>query len=425
MSFLRSPLKIWALAGLTAMGLLTGCGCGCGGDDVAAATPAGPAPVVSVAGPTRVVTNTLYSYSASLSSGTASAWSWLWGDASANGSGSPVPKVWYRVGSFNVKADATVNGQTVSGSTSVTAAAPLGAGGLHTCALKGDGKVACWGDNSQGQLGDGSTTNRATPTVVPNVNDAVAVAASSESHTCALIADGAAVCWGDNWTGQLGDGSTMDRSIPTLVSGLSDAVALTTGSLHTCALKSDGTVACWGYNSSSQLGDGTTTYRLTPTVVPGLSGVVSVGAGGAHTCALKGDGTVACWGRDSVDDGAITPHATPKAVAGLSDVVSLAVGDKHTCALKGDGTVACWGDDTHGQLGIDNPNSFAFTPQPTVVPGLSGVLTVAAGRFHTCALKADGSVICWGTGDSGQLGDGLATDHFTPTPTSAGAVFWK
>jgi hypothetical protein len=140
------------------------------------------------------------------------------------------------------------------------------AGGDHTCALRSDGAVRCWGANGNGQLGDGTTTERHTPVAVSGLTNAVAIA-GGDYHSCALLSDGSARCWGYNGYGQLGDGSTTNRLTPVAVSGLSNAVAIATGGDHTCGLLSDGGARCWGHNGDGQLGDGTTTERRTPVVV--------------------------------------------------------------------------------------------------------------------------------------------------------------
>jgi alpha-tubulin suppressor-like RCC1 family protein len=292
----------------------------------------------------------------------------------------------------------------------------IAAGDNHTCARTGGG-VKCWGDNFSGQLGDGTTTQRLTPVDVSGLSSGVSAIASGFEHTCALTTGGGVKCWGDNSSGQLGDGTTTQRLTPVDVSGLGNSVsAIAAGAFHTCALTTGGGVKCWGANFDGQLGDGTTTQRLTLVDVSGLgSSVSAIAAGFAHTCAVT-TGGVKCWGLNrfgQLGDGTTTQRLTPVDVSGLSSVVSaIAAGGEYTCALTGVGAVECWGANSSGQLG-DGTTSNRLTPVD--VSGLSrGVSAVAAGAFHTCALTAGGRAKCWGNNFSGQLGDGTGSTHLTP-----------
>ncbi len=176
----------------------------------------------------------------------------------------------------------------------VLSASVVSSGSLHTCALTAVGRVQCWGRNFSGQLGDGSTTGTSTSVTVSGLTDVVSISAG-RYHTCAVINDGHVQCWGSNAEGQLGDGSTIDTSTAVTVSGLSDAVSVSAGGEsggHTCVVTSGGRVQCWGNNDSGQLGDGSGTDALNPVTVTSLSGAVSVSAGGSHSCALYQDEVV-------------------------------------------------------------------------------------------------------------------------------------
>ena len=287
----------------------------------------------------------------------------------------------------------------------------VAAGGAHTCGLVLGGGARCWGGNEFGQLGDGRSGTQAASAVPVDVEglerDVVAIAAGSD-HTCALTEAGDVFCWGRNVDGRLGDGTTDDRATPVAVDRLdSDVVAIAAGSTHSCALTEAGAVLCWGGNTFGQLGDGTMTDSATPVQVDGLdSDVVAVTAGSTHTCAVTSGGDAFCWGSNSdgrLGDGTTDDRAPPTSVAGLADtpIVAISAGFNHTCALTAAGGVSCWGGNASGQLGNGET---AESGTPVLVSGLSsGVVSVSSGGFHTCALTQDGQVLCWGENVFGQV----------------------
>jgi len=299
----------------------------------------------------------------------------------------------------------------------------LAAGGYHTCVLLTLGGVRCWGDNREGQVGDGTNTNRLLAVDVTGLTSGVASVASGRWHSCAVLESGGIRCWGDNVYSQLGDGTTVDRSTPVGVLGLSSNAALVSaGGWHSCALLDTGGLQCWGENGYGQLGNGTTTRSAVAVDVTGLaSGVAGLCLGGAHTCALVESGGVKCWGMNNygaVGDGTLNPRYTPVDVTGLaSGVAAVTCGRYHTCALLDTGGVQCWGGNDEGQLGNGLTTNSSV---PVNVTGLSsGVTALSAGQFyHTCALLDSGGVMCWGDNVSGQLGDGTTTDRPTPVGVS-------
>ncbi|MFZ1755147.1 MAG: hypothetical protein WAU10_15460, partial [Caldilineaceae bacterium] len=292
------------------------------------------------------------------------------------------------------------------------------AGRYHTCALGTGGSGKCWGLNSSGQLGDGTTVDTPTPVDVVGVGNGMATIAAGVGHTCVLTTTGGVKCWGYNEYGQLGDGTLVDKITPVDVAGLtSGADAVAAGFRHTCALTTVGGVKCWGNNDFGALGDGTTVDNPTPVDVVGLSGgVAAIAASTARTCALTTAGGVKCWGDNSngeLGDGTTESKTTPVDVVGLgSGVTAIAAGSSYTCALTSAGGVKCWGANGRGQLGDGTTTS---TTTPVDVAGLgSGVTAIAAGILHTCALTTAGGVKCWGYNTYGQLGDGTIVDNSTP-----------
>ena len=294
----------------------------------------------------------------------------------------------------------------------------LSLGAYHSCATFQGGATQCWGTNADGQLGDESVGLARSPAAVPGLSSGVTAIAAGYAHTCARLTGGAVKCWGANGSGRVGDNSTATRLAPVDVAGLSSGVVtLAAGGAHTCALLTGGAVKCWGANDWGQVGDNSTTTRLTPVDVAGLSsGVTAIAAGYDHTCALLTGGAVKCWGDNfwgQLGDNSTNSQFAPVDVAGLSSgVTAIAAGYAHTCARLTGGAVKCWGANGSGQVG---DNSTATRLAPVDVSGLSsGVVTLSAGGFHTCALLTGGAVKCWGRNTSGQVGDNSTTTRLTP-----------
>jgi len=320
---------------------------------------------------------------------------------------------------------------TTSLGTGRTAVA-ISSGDYHTCAILDDGSVSCWGENSDGRLGDGTTTQRNTPTQTSSLGTGrTAVAISSGVyHTCAILDDGTVSCWGNNGDGQLGDGPTTNRSTPTQTSSLGTgrtAVAISSGGFHTCALLDDASVSCWGYNGDGQLGDGTNTDRSTPAQTSSLGTgrtAVAISSGDRYTCAILDDGSVSCWGYNwgNIGDGTTIQRNTPTQTSSLGTgrtAVAITSADMHTCALLDDGSVSCWGRNWGGRLG-DGTTTDRYTPAPTSSLGTNRTaVALSSGGGHNCALLDNGTVSCWGRNLSGELGDGTQINRNTPTPTAS------
>ena len=340
----------------------------------------------------------------------------------------------------------------------------LGVGGDHSCGLRSDGQAKCWGLDIFGQLGDGADDGmREWPARVMGIPEPGVDAtldtpddrwmvdiATGENHTCAVMSDGSVFCWGQNDRGQLGIGSMNGDPNPTpqRASTLGNIRAVAAGYGHTCAAGGDGSLWCWGDNQHGQIGLDGPTESTTPAQVLGertthevgvgdeitciraalgqvkcwgtgyghasaqisdTEGSTSLAVGGAHGCATFHDGSAVCWGSNSdgqLGDGTTTPpvsETTSVAVLGISHLLDITAGAKHTCGLRVDGTVWCWGDNALQQLGA---GAGTDSTDPVQVAGLPSARTVEAGPYHTCALVGDGTIWCWGSDDYGKCGGG-------------------
>jgi alpha-tubulin suppressor-like RCC1 family protein len=288
--------------------------------------------------------------------------------------------------------------------TSSIYATAITVGGVHACALLNNNTVVCWGDNSAGQLGNGSYVQHNTAVQVLALEDVIAIAAGGE-HTCALTMDGGMKCWGDNRYGQIGDGTRKSSTTPVEVTGLSSgAIAISAGMDHTCAIMSTGQAKCWGANLYGRLG-GDLDGRLVdlPTNVVGGTDVSAIFAGAEHTCAITADRRVKCWGQNTngeLGDGTDRLiRNTPVDVIGISDVATMTTGFSNTCAVS-EGDIYCWGM-------VPNNGRYEFTNIPIAIqaPG-EEIVKVASGARHICGVSNRGAVLCWGENETGQLGDG-------------------
>ena len=243
----------------------------------------------------------------------------------------------------------------------ITDAVNIALGFHHSCAVLTDGKVKCWGWNGGGQLGDGTTTDSASPVEVIGIMNATSIALggydSWGGHSCAVLTNGKVLCWGNNGNGQLGDGGIIDSSSPAEVENLVNATIVASGSAHTCALLLDGKVKCWGYNIEGSVGDGTNVDRLSPVDVMGITNAksIAVGAGSVHSCAIIANTKVRCWGWNQdgqLGDGSGSYNSlTPVDVSGIVNATSIALGTSHSCSLLASKQMFCWGLNEYGQVG--------------------------------------------------------------------------
>jgi alpha-tubulin suppressor-like RCC1 family protein len=326
----------------------------------------------------------------------------------------------------------------------VTEVTEMAAGYEHGLGLLADGRVMSWGYNSDGELGDGSTTLNAVPTPVPGVSGGVAVAAGT-AHSLALLGDGTVLAWGRNTLGELGLGgvvgpevcgvATPCSKVPVRVPGISNAIAIAASEHHSVALLADGSVVGWGEDEHGEQGNGVGTAtgcKCVPsaTAIPGVSGVFAVAAGGHTSAALLFDGTVRNWGQNSegqLGTGAFSPASGcaclgPVSPTGLVGVKQLSGGGDHSLALLQGGGAVGWGFNFDGQVGNGTESGLPCycVPAPTpVLSALSDPQAVDTGEQHSAALMSDGSVRAWGSNDSGEAGNGpLGENVLSPKPVA-------
>ncbi len=292
-------------------------------------------------------------------------------------------------------------------------------GQSHTCALK-NGVVSCFGQNTNGQLGNGTTTASTVPVAVGGLGPIRALAVAGD-HTCALAMTGTVSCWGSGDSGELGDGMGKTERLPAAVSGVGGVTGISLGARSACAILPLGKLACWGEGAAGVLGSGAPWANAPlPAAVPMVTGTVAVAESAFNGCALSSGGSVTCWGTqrygvlgDSV--GGTDVLSGPVVVPGVTSATGIALGEFHGCALIGGGTVRCWGSSNWGQLGTGLADGTAQAA--TEVPNLQGVATLAAGSAHSCAIVGGGKVVCWGYNVDGQIGNGNVA-----SPSDAGVL---
>ena len=286
----------------------------------------------------------------------------------------------------------------------------VAAGKRFSLALLADGTVRAWGSNVSGQLGNGSNTTSHVPVEVLGLSAVKSISAGG-AFGLALLASGEVKSWGENESGQLGTGDTNERTVPVAVKTLKNVKSVSAGADHALALLSNGTVMAWGNNELGQLGTGNTKSSDVPVAVKGLSGVAAVAAGGNFSVAVLSNGTVEAWGSDEVGQlGVLPPEEgfsdVPVQVSSLSDITAVAAGANHALALTGSGTVMAWGDDSLGELGNGKVGGSQETP--VEVGGLTGVQAISAGSQDSAALLGNGTLMTWGVNKFGTLGDGTS-----------------
>jgi alpha-tubulin suppressor-like RCC1 family protein len=291
--------------------------------------------------------------------------------------------------------------------------AQVACGQSHSCAVSSEATLSCWGNNASGQLGAAPAAGQADVPGGPWQSVAAGV-----YQTCAIRQDATLSCWGDNTNGQLGTGSTDPSTTPVQVTGQGWS-QVSTNYLHTCAVKIDGTLWCWGINANLEAGTASQ-FPWSPVQVGNATDWAQVTTGLYHTCAVKKDGTLWCWGGNIAgqlgnDSIAVLPTAQTKDPVQVTGTTwkSVSAGQSHTCAIMLDGTLWCWGSNVSGQLGDSTADSKS-TPVPVAASRQTWIM-VAAGVTHTCALATGGTLWCWGDNSAGQLGIGSNVSREIPT----------
>jgi hypothetical protein len=281
--------------------------------------------------------------------------------------------------------------------------------GGHACAWRDQGGVWCWGSNATGDLGDGTREDRPTPVLVSGLRDVLQVQAAGNpdvGFSCALRSDGSVACWGENREGQLGDGTRTSCETPCPVPGLSDVAEIASSGLHSCARLHSGEVRCWGMGRDGALGDGQLFSGLTPVVAINLSDATQLAVGFTFSCALKRDASVMCWGSNiygEVGNNSELSALVPTQVLGLPPVTRIGAAPFQVCAQTNDGRIFCWGNNEFGSLGIGSRTKAVRTPvQVHGVPCGATLMPRAS-----CAVTSDGSAYCWGI----ESGDGSDVKH--------------
>jgi len=306
--------------------------------------------------------------------------------------------------------------------------AQVSTGANHTCAVKTDGRLFCWGSGNNGELGTGSTAQSLVPAQELSGGDDWARVSAGYVHTCAVKTDGRLFCWGAGYRGRLGTNTGENSLVPVQeFSGGADWSQVSTGLYHTCAAETGGKLFCWGANESGQLGNGSTDANLVPVQeVSEAHDWGHISAGVAHTCAVKTDGRLFCWGAGNfgqLGTGSAAHHIAPfQEVSAGADWAQVSAGAQHTCAVETNGNLFCWGTGLGGRLGHGSGLS-SFVPVQESSQAVDWA-QVSAGAAHTCAVKTDGRLFCWGTGNSGRLGDGSTSNSSVPVQESSQGVDW-
>ena len=329
----------------------------------------------------------------------------------------------------------------------VVLASQFSSGYYHACAVASDSKLYCWGRNHKGQLGNGSTVDSSKPVAVNTTGvlagKTIKQISSGAYHTCVIASDDKVYCWGENSDGRLGNNSTANSSVPVAVN-MSGVLAgktikqISSGHYHTCAVASDDKVYCWGSNEDGGLGNGSASVSPVPVAV-NTTGVLAgktikyLSAGPAyHTCAIASDDKVYCWGKNKngeLGNGTIIDSNVPVAV-NMSGVLAgktikqMSVGSYNTCVIASDDKVYCWGGNGHGQVGNNSTTDSSIPVAVNTTGVLAGktIKQISVGHYRACVIDSDDKMYCWGNNMGGALGNGSTANSHVPVSVNMSGV---
>ena len=328
------------------------------------------------------------------------------------------------------------NGSSVNSTTAVAVTNPTGVsswkslslGNSHSCGIANNDQAYCWGFGTNGELGNGSTIHKNTPTAVTNPSGVSSWKALSTGaqHTCGIADNDQAYCWGRGAEGRLGNGSTAQQNLPVAVTnptGVSSWKIINSGIYHNCAVADTDQAYCWGYGADGQLGNGSNTQQNLPTAITiptGVSSWESFSLGIIHSCGIADTGQAYCWGngfQSQLGNGTTGTYTTPSLVtnpANVSSWKSLAISESHSCGIADNNQAYCWGRGANGRLGNGTTTDSSL---PLLVTNPTGTTTweiLSAGVHHSCGTADDSKTYCWGYGAQSQLGTGSTSDSITP-----------
>jgi alpha-tubulin suppressor-like RCC1 family protein len=299
--------------------------------------------------------------------------------------------------------------------------ANVSAGYSHTCGVRKNGKLYCWGGNFYGQVGDGGTgpgSDVIAPKRIGTFLDWANVSAGY-SHTCGVRRNGKLYCWGDDGSGQVGDGGSSGATTPRRIGAFEDWATVAAGNFHACGVRKNGKLYCWGGDNIGQVGDGGENSDAIPEPerIGTFEDWATVDAGSSHTCGVRSNGKLYCWGYDGygqIGDGGGTGATTPRRIGTFEDWAQTKTGTDHSCGVRENGKLYCWGRDIKGQVGDGGTNSDIDAPKR--IGSFEDWATADAGDGHTCGIRHDGKLYCWGDDASGQVGDGGENTPVNSTP---------